>query len=330
MSKEVHVAVGVITRKHDNKHQILISKRLDHLHQGGLWEFPGGKVEVGESVQDALARELLEELGIELDLNGSNAPQPLIKINHCYVDKSVLLDVWVVSSFIGEPQGMEGQQTKWVDIADLDQYEFPAANGPIISACRLPSRYVITASYPSLDIARKEVAKLLENKPEMLLFRQPELSTSDYLEWARLLCRDLPGLASRLILSGHALSACSDSGSLFLSELGGRGMHVSASVARELQGRPVSNEYLFAISCHNQEELDLACELNADFVTLSPVRITQTHPHTKPLGWKVFADLVSKCKIPVYALGGISLEDEYIARKSGAQGIAGIRLWQSS
>lgn len=134
--KRVHVAAAVIR---DGSGQILIARRADSQHQGGLWEFPGGKVEADESVETALARELHEELGIVV-----GAARPLIKIRHDYPDKQVLLDVWEVSVFTGEPHGAEGQPLAWVKPRDLSNYEFPAANQPIVAAAKLPAQYLIT------------------------------------------------------------------------------------------------------------------------------------------------------------------------------------------
>ena len=110
MTKVVHVAVGVIK---NNLDQILIAKRPDDAHQGGLWEFPGGKVEAGETLTQALARELREELAIEVQ-----SITPLIQIQHDYSDKSVLLDVCLVDGFTGIAQGNEGQPIRWVDAAE--------------------------------------------------------------------------------------------------------------------------------------------------------------------------------------------------------------------
>lgn len=125
-NKIVHVAVGVIL---DGKGRVFIAKRLDHLHQGGLWEFPGGKIDQGETSRQALQRELEEELGIRV-----TAAKPLIKVSHQYSDKSVLLDVWRIDAFIGQPLGCEGQEVEWIKIAKLRAYDFPAANKPIIKA----------------------------------------------------------------------------------------------------------------------------------------------------------------------------------------------------
>lgn len=124
----VHVAVGVVL---DDKHRVLITRRANSSHQGGLWEFPGGKVEPGESLELALVRELHEELGI--DVGRSN---PLLQVHHDYGDKRVLLDVHVVWEFEGEARGLEGQPMAWVAPDVLAEYSFPAANVPIIGAIR--------------------------------------------------------------------------------------------------------------------------------------------------------------------------------------------------
>ena len=123
--KRVHVAAAVI-RGTDGR--ILIARRADTQHQGGLWEFPGGKVEEGEAVERALARELEEELGIRVE-----AARPLIQVQHDYPDKQVLLDIWKVTRFLGEPFGKEGQECRWVPLAELHNYHFPDANGPIVA-----------------------------------------------------------------------------------------------------------------------------------------------------------------------------------------------------
>ena len=127
----IHVAAAVIVGVDGN---ILIARRPDHVHKGGLWEFPGGKVEEGESVQVALARELEEELTINvLDA------EPLLNVHHAYPEKEVLLDVWRVTEFSGEPRGNEGQLIAWVTVDQLEDYPFPEANQPIIDALKSQS-----------------------------------------------------------------------------------------------------------------------------------------------------------------------------------------------
>lgn len=127
--KRIHVVAAVIYNS--DADAILISKRPDHVHQGGLWEFPGGKVDPGEQANQALERELYEELAISVAV-----ASPLMQVSHDYSDKQVLLDIWQVDDFQGQPQGMEGQLWQWVELktllAENSQYQFPAANQPIL------------------------------------------------------------------------------------------------------------------------------------------------------------------------------------------------------
>lgn len=120
----VHVAVAVIVNQND---EILIAKRGSHQHQGNKWEFPGGKVEDNETSQEALRREIFEELGVQIE----SATQ-ITNITHDYADKKVILDVYLVENWQGEIEGKENQPILWVDKKSLNQYEFPAANEAIL------------------------------------------------------------------------------------------------------------------------------------------------------------------------------------------------------
>ncbi|MCG9731404.1 8-oxo-dGTP diphosphatase MutT [Shewanella sp. Isolate13] len=125
MTKQIHVAVGVIQ---DSNEQILIAKRPQHLHQGGKWEFPGGKIEDTETTSEALIRELKEE--VNLDVVNT---YPLMEIHHDYGDKKVFLDVHWVTNFSGQATGVEGQEIEWVKIEQLRHYDFPEANNAILN-----------------------------------------------------------------------------------------------------------------------------------------------------------------------------------------------------
>lgn len=129
--KIIHVVAGALA---DGRGRVLVTRRPEGAHQGGLWEFPGGKLEPGETPLAGLERELAEELGIRV-----LASRPLIQVHHDYGDRRVLLDVHRVTAFAGTPVGREGQPLDWRHPEDMDPADFPAADRPIITALRWPS-----------------------------------------------------------------------------------------------------------------------------------------------------------------------------------------------
>jgi 8-oxo-dGTP diphosphatase len=309
--KRVHVAAAVI-RGTDGR--ILIARRADTQHQGGLWEFPGGKVEAGESVQSALARELKEELGIAV-----RSARPLIKIQHDYPDKQVLLDVWEVSSFTGEPHGAEGQPLAWVSNRELVNYDFPAANQPIVAAARLPADYLITPDDLDNGELLRGIQKAVASGIKLIQLRAPNRYDPQYRD----LAVDAVGLCAgkaQLMLKGPLE---------WLGDFPAAGWHLTAEQLRKYasKGRPFPEERWLAASCHNAEELTLAEQMGVDFVTLSPVQPTQTHPEAVPLGWEQASELIAGFSKPVFLLGGVGPDERSRAWDIGAQGVAGIRAF---
>ncbi|WP_413044180.1 Nudix family hydrolase [Pseudomonas sp. YJ42] len=310
--KRLHVAAGVI-RCSDGR--VLIARRPLDKHQGGLWEFPGGKVEEGETAEAALARELAEELGI-----GVTAARPLIQVRHDYPDKQILLDVWEVSAFSGEPHGAEGQPLVWVVPEQLLDYAFPAANRPIIAAARLPDRYLITPDGAAPQQLLDGLARALDAGVRLVQLRAPSLSAAHYQA-----------------LAADALALCAGRANLMLKGpldwadgFPAAGWHLTAEQLRRHagQGRPIPAGRWLAASCHDAEELAMATELGVDFVTLSPVLPTPTHPDASPLGWSRVSELLQGFNQPAFVLGGMSLAHLPAASQAGAQGVAAIRaLW---
>jgi 8-oxo-dGTP diphosphatase len=334
--KIIHVAVGVIERISDKAgKEILISKRHLDAHQGGLWEFPGGKVENDESLPSALARELEEELGLKVDLSLSQALSPLIQIFHDYGDKAVLLDVWRVTVFTDAPEdgiGKEGQQVKWVNVNELKAFTFPVANVPIITACQLPGQYAITPGYSSVSEAKIGLKALVNQSAGLILFRQPALRISEYFSWLEELLAVLPELRPRLMLSANCADLSGATHSEFCQSIERyegqvKGVHYTSRLAKKLGARPIGSDLLMAVSCHSLEELKHAQVLTADFVTLSPIRNTPSHPDAVSLGWSQFRDWVKLATVPVYALGGMKISDLEQCLQMGGQGIAGISAW---
>lgn len=308
--KSLHVAVAVIS---DDEGRILLARRPEAAHQGGLWEFPGGKVDPGEDLPTALLRECREELGIEV-----RAHRPLIRITHRYPDRTVLLDVHRVTAFAGEARGMEGQPLAWVRPAELDDYPMPAADVPIVHAIRLPDRYAITpAMVGDRFVFLDQLARSIERGVRLVQFRvQRATDPVDRLaEEALKLCRR--GGASLLVNQNVELART----------IGADGVHLKSAQLHALQARPADLRWV-AASCHSAEDIERLAELDIDFAVLSPVQSTRSHPDATPLGWAEFQELVEAAERPVYALGGLAAADLSRAWQAGAQGVAAIRgLW---
>ncbi len=287
---------------------ILISLRPDTVHQGGLWEFPGGKVEIGESVQQALSRELKEELNLTVQ-----AMQPLIKINHQYDDLAVVLDVWTVTQFSGNPFGCEGQKINWVKSNQLLDFSFPKANYPIINAARLPNEYAILNTKEE-RLLMGDLLKILESGVKLVQVRLKSLSAAavnDFFQLANPLCKEkgVQLLVNSAVKNAHSVDA--------------NGLHLTSMDLMGVKQRPADYQWV-AASCHNRLELQHAERIGIDFVVLAPVLATKTHPNAKYLGWNKFEQLVALTNLPVYALGGMTRKHQYPASIAGAQGISGI------
>lgn len=301
----VHVAVGVICNESG---QILIALRAAHQHQGNLWEFPGGKVEHDESCHDALSRELKEELGIDV-----LTTRPLIQIEHHYSDKSVLLDVHYVTEFRGNVYGREGQPVKWVAPQDLYAHDFPAANTPILHAVNLPELMVISDEVDSEQAFERGLRVAVGRGASILLLR---LKSQPFIEWQKYL-----GL-SKVLYPALPVVVNSAVGESFWSQM--PGLHLTSEHLLAQVFRPVSPNVLLGASCHNASEVAQANCIGVDYITLSPVLPTATHPDAQPLGWDQFGELARLAQCPVYALGGLTSMDVGVAHTYGAQGVAAV------
>lgn len=310
-SPALHVAAAVI----EQGERVLIARRPQHLHQGGKWEFPGGKVEAGETVAEALIRELREEVDIT-----PSRYHPLIRIHHDYGDRRVLLDVWRVSAFRGEARGSEGQEVRWVARDALPDFRFPQANGPIVSAARLPDRYLITPEPVNRDGFLEQLEHALSRGIQLVQLRAKTLTSAEYLSLAHEVLARCRHAGARLLLNGDPE---------LLSELDADGIHLDGTRLMALRDRPLAANKWLAASCHDSAQLQQAASLGTDFVVLSPVAATRSHPGAKPLGWEGLRALSEQAAMPVYALGGMGPDDLPRAWEHGAQGIAAIRrLWE--
>lgn len=313
MSDIVHVAVAVIVNENN---EVCISLRHKDAHQGGLWEFPGGKIESHETLEQALLREIKEELNLDI-----KKFRPLIQITHNYADKTVCLHVCSILSFQGQAAGLEGQQVKWVPVSQLHAYDFPEANMPVVKSLQLPDKYLITGKFSDNDDFIEKLKKALNNDIKLVQLRLKNDSLKDLtqaqalVEQASRLCKQA-GAKLMLNLSEDWLNV------IDLSVIEFDGFHADSKTLKTLSTRPKAT--LFSASCHNAEEILKAEQLKSDFIVLSPVQKTASHPEMQAIGWQQFSSMIENISIPVYALGGVSEKNIKTAWLHGAQGVAAI------
>jgi 8-oxo-dGTP diphosphatase len=307
----VEVVAGVIT---DARGRILLARRTEGRDLAGLWEFPGGKREPGETAEAALARELHEELGIEVDLGA-----PLIVVPQRYPHKRLRLDVRRIVAWRGSVKGHEGQALAWVPPHRLDSYAMPPADIPVVAALQQPDRYLVTPE-PGADDALwlRTLERALVAGVRRVQLRAHGCAPA---RWATL-ARKAVQLCRR-----HGTEALLNGDPTLAAELE-VGVHLRASQLHALARRPLPEDLAVAASCHDAGELRFAQALGCDFAVLGPVAATTTHPGMPALGWDGFAALREDVSLPIYAIGGMSPADLGVARQHGAQGVAAIRsLW---
>ena len=308
---EPAVAIGVIVAADG---RVLIDQRPPEVIGGGLWEFPGGKVEAGESPETALSRELFEEVGIT-----PTAAEPLIMLPP--VDDGPRLHIWRVTAWDGEITSREGQPLRWVTAGELPDYPMPAANAAVITSLRLPDELAISPE-PGVELETfLEGLAATAAATGLIQLRAPGLDEAAYAVLAEAAVARVAAVGGRLLLNAEPELA---------REVGAAGVHLNSRRLARMEERPANLEWVGA-SCHSAADLARAEEVGADFALLSPVAPTASHPETEPLGWAGFQCLVAGARLPVYALGGVGPGDRAAAVAAGARGVAGIRaFWQGA
>lgn len=280
----------------------------------GYWEFPGGKVEPGEAPEAALARELLEELGIDV-----TRAYPWITRDYDYEHAAVRLRFYRVTGWRGELHGRENQAFSWQRVGALGVSPLLPANGPILRALALPVFYGIsnaTEVGTHIFLTRLELA--LQAGLRLVQIREKEMDADALAE-----------LASRAsaLAGAYGAAVLVNADERVARRAGVAGVHLTSSRLMSAQARP--DFELVGASCHDERELARAAELDLDFAVLGPVGQTTSHPGAPVLGWQRFHELVASYPLPVYAIGGLGAEDLDEAWAAGAHGIAAIRgAWQ--
>jgi 8-oxo-dGTP diphosphatase len=296
----IEVVAAVLERADGS---FLLAQRPPGKVYAGWWEFPGGKVEAGEPLPKALERELLEELGIRVV-----KAYPWITRVHVYEHGTVMLHFFRVVQWQGEPHPHEGQSFVWQRSDGPVVEPMLPANGPVLASLALPLEYAITDAKALGLVAQLErVEARMQGGLRLIQVRDKE-------NWER----------SQLIYGVKSLARQYGARVLVNGGPAADGIHYSAEQLMKLRSRP-SQAGLAAASCHTLQELGHAMAIGLDFVVLGPVKATATHPGASLLGWDGFRRIAESSSIPVYAIGGLNLEDMDRARAAGAHGLAMIR-----
>lgn len=299
----VEVAAAVIERPDG---MFLMASRPEGKAYAGWWEFPGGKVEAGETPRQALDRELREELGIRV-----TEAWPWLNRAFVYPHAHVMLRFFRVTAWDGTPHPHEGQELAWSHARRPAVHPILPANGPILKGLQLPLEYAISNLS---ELGERAFLQRLEQRLaqglRMVQLREKNLSGDTLARLAREVAARCREQGALLALNGDAM----------LAESLGVGLHLPARQLMSLRQRPAL-EWVGA-SCHDPQELARAADLGLDWAVLSPILATRSHPDTQPLGWQALADWVLDYPLPVFALGGMGLGELAMARSLGAHGVA--------
>ncbi len=317
MTKLVQVAVAILQRPNG---EYLLASRPHGKGWAGWWEFPGGKIEQGETPLQALVREAQEELGIT-----PTRIQPWIKRRYDYPAthdadaKTVLLHFFFVSEWTGELHPHEGQHFAWQHPQQHNVSPVLPANAHIMHALTLPTIYAISNMAEMGQAAfLQALQRQLDQGLQLLQIREAPLSQAALASLSEQVLTLCAPYHCRVLLNGSPEQA---------QQLGYQGVHLNSQRLIALKQKP--QHLMVGASCHNAHQLQHAQALQLDFALLSPVLPTRSHPEAKGLGWAMFEQLINGLEIPVYALGGMQPAHESEALSCGARGIAMQRaIWQ--
>jgi len=311
----VEVAAAVILR---DDGAFMLGRRPPGSVYAGYWEFPGGKVEAGETPRDALVRELHEELGIVVD---TESAYPWIVREFAYPHAHVRLHFFRVVRWSGELRDLQHDALEWQHAGNASVTPMLPANAPVLAALALPDFYAIShATEIGIDAQLAALRKALERGLRLVQLREsglPAAQKAAFYHAAVDLCHRF---GARALLNADGDLA---------QQAGADGLHLTAAQLMALQARP--DFPLVAASCHNVQELAQAARYGLDFVVLGPLKETASHPGRTGIGWQACAQLIAGTPLPVYALGGLSVDDMQSAWNAGAHGIAAIRAaWRQA
>ena len=307
MTPTIDVAAAILIRPDGD---VLLAQRPPGKVYPGYWEFPGGKLEAGEAPAQALARELHEELGVDIA-----DPAPWITRVYTYPHGTVRLHFFRVHHWSGEPHGREGQAFAWQRVDAPSVAPMLPANAPVFRALALPAEYAVSnAGEVGEDVFLAALRRRLAAGLRLVQLREKSMPRDRLSALAREVVRLVHDAGGRVLVNGDEALA---------RESGADGVQLTASQVAAARARPAVE--LVGASVHGADELRRAEALELDFAVLGPVAPTPTHPAAAMLGWAGFARIARDAAIPVFAIGGVARGDLERASAHGAHGVAMIR-----
>jgi len=302
-NKIVKAVVGILRNANG---EILIAERRQDQFMGGFWELPGGKIEEGESNEESLARELKEELGVEI-----STPNLMHTMCHQYPEKTVKLWIYTIDHFDGEAKGAEGQNIVWCPTQRLNDFNLLPTMKAIIHKICLPESYWITPENESEEVLLEQLHTHINNGSKLIQLRAKTPLNSSFIERFYQICQNAN---VKLILNtiNKTFNEPCD------------GWHLTTKELLSFDGRPCANDKLLGTSTHNLTEIKHAEVVDVDYLSIAPVESTNSHPNRASLGWDKAKELVESSNLPVYLLGGMNLKHLQRAHSIIAQGVAGI------
>ena len=305
--RPVEVAAAVLVRPNG---EFLLAQRPSRTVYAGYWEFPGGKIESGETPDQGLRRELHEELGIDVE-----QAYPWMMQTFTYPHATVRLHFFRVTTWRGEPHGREGQHLAWQQPGAIEVEPLLPANTPVLRALTLPHEYAVSnAVAVGAEVFLRALQQRLATGLRLVQLREPALDTPKLESLAARALALTRKAGARLLINGDVELA---------RRVGADGVHLNARQLMRTSTRP--DFELVGASVHTAEELRQTEQLGLDFAVLGSVRATPTHPDATPLGWDGFRAVVQGAHLPVYAIGGMQPGDLATAWSCGAHGVAMIR-----
>jgi len=310
--KTVEVAAAVVQRADGS---FLLAQRPPGKVYAGYWEFPGGKIEPGESPAQALVRELHEELGLS-----ATCIYPWLTRNYIYPHAKVKLHFQRVVRWQGEPRSREGQAFAWQFAGKPDVAPMLPANTAVLKALELPAQYAITNA---TELGEQEALRRLESALnrglKLVQVREKQFDKRRLENFAHEVVTQCRRHGAKVMINGELTVA---------NNVAADGVHLTATQLLETRRRP--EVQWCAASCHDAVEIRKSESLGLDFIVVGPVKATPSHPGARPLGWRGLHDLMIDAALPVYALGGVQRDDLEQAWEQGAHGIAMLRgAWQA-